>query len=247
MYVVLVPCFWSSTFLYVHGRNMLPSLVLNYGSTSTTLPCLTQYSRVKLAISRSLSTSSPRALLRPSSNIERDDVQENEDFFGTNGTPDLNLILHVINYKPIDIGSRAKVLDVNISSDLKRNLYIVEVVQKAGKSTCLLSQLNRAVLGPNELVQFYRTCIEPIPEYACPVFRDGLPVYLSRELETVQKTAMGITFPCFLYEEGLVKTSLVTLSDQRQARLMDKLFKKILGNKDCKVGNSIVPQNAKPN
>ena len=62
-------------------------------------------------------------------------------------------------------------------------------------------------------------------------FYDGLPVYLSRELETVQKTAMGIIFQCFLYEEALVKTSLVTLSDRRQARLMDKLFKKILENK----------------
>ena len=42
---------------------------------------------------------------------------------------------------------------------------------------------------------------------------------------------MGIIFQCFLYEEALVKTSLVTLSDRRQARLMDKLFKKILENR----------------
>ena len=55
-----------------------------------------------------------------------------------------------------------------------------------------LSQLKRAGLGPNELVQFYRTCIRPITEYACPVFHDGLPVYLSHELEAVQKRAMRI-------------------------------------------------------
>jgi len=58
---------------------------------------------------------------------------------------------------------------------------------------------------------------------------------------------MDIVFPCFLYEEALLKTSLVTLSDQRQARLMDKLFKKILGNKDCKLRNFTSPQNAKQN
>ena len=97
---------------------MFSCLVLNYGSTSTTLPCLTQYSRVKLAISRSLSTSSPRALLRPSSNIKWDEVQGNEDFFGTNGTPDLNAI--VINDKPIYVASRAQILGVNIWSDLKK-------------------------------------------------------------------------------------------------------------------------------
>ena len=63
----------------------------------------------------------------------------------------------------------------------------------------------------------------------------------------MQKTAKGIIFPCFLDEEVLVKTSLVTLSDQRQARLMEKLFKKIQGNKDCKLRNFTDPQNAKPN
>ena len=63
----------------------------------------------------------------------------------------------------------------------------------------------------------------------------------------MQKTAKGIIFPCFLDEEALVKLSLVTLSDQRQARLMEKLFKKILGNKYCKLRNFTAPQNAKPN
>ena len=50
-----------------------------------------------------------------------------------------------------------------------------------------LSELKRAGLGPNELVQFYGTCIRPITEYACPVFHDGLPVYLSQELEAVKR------------------------------------------------------------
>ena len=58
--------------------------------------------------------------------------------FGTNGTPDLILILHVINYKPIDVVSRAKILGVNISTDLKRNHHIVEVVQKVGGSSCFV-------------------------------------------------------------------------------------------------------------
>ena len=44
-------------------------------------------------------------------------------YFGANGTPHLNPIL--INDKPIDVASRAKVLGVNISIDLKRNHHIV--------------------------------------------------------------------------------------------------------------------------
>ena len=47
-----------------------------------------------------------------------------------------------------------------------------------------------------------------------------------------------------MFDEALVKASLVTLSDRRQT-LTDKLFKKILGNKDSKLRNLLPPQNAK--
>ena len=70
VYVVLLPSLLSSTFLYVHTFNMFFCLVLNYGSTPTTLPCLTQYTRITIAIYRSLSTCLLRALPRPSSHIE---------------------------------------------------------------------------------------------------------------------------------------------------------------------------------
>ena len=162
--------------------------------------------------------------------------------FSTNGTPNFNPI--VINDKQIDVVWHAKILAVNISSDLKWNHHISEVVKKARKRLFCRSQLKRAGLGPNELVQFYWTCIRPITEYACPLFHDGLPVYLSHKLEAVQKRAMRIIFPCFMYDEALVKASLVTLSDRRQA-LTDKLFKKILDDKDSKLRNLLPPQNSK--
>ena len=162
--------------------------------------------------------------------------------FSTNGTPGLKPI--VINDKQIDVVLHAKILGVNISSDLKWNHHIAEVVKKARKRLFCLSQLKRAGLGLNELVQFYRTRIRPITEYACPLFHDGLPVCLSHELEAVQKRAMRIIFPSLMYDEALVKTSLVTLSDRRQA-LTDKMFRKILDNKDSKLRNLLPPQNAK--
>ena len=61
-------------------------------------------------------------------------------------------------------------------------------------------------------------------------------MYLSRELEAVQKRAMRIIFSCFHYAEALVKARLVSLSGRRQV-LMDKLFKNILENKDSKLRN----------
>ena len=55
---------------------------------------------------------------------------------------------------------------------------------------------------------------------------------------------MRIIFPCFMYDEALVKASLATLSDRRQA-LTDKLFKKILDNKDIKLRSLLPPQSAR--
>ena len=133
-------------------------------------------------------------------------------------------------------------------SDLKWKHHIAKDVKKARKRLFCLSQLKHEGLVPYELVQFYRNCIRPITECACPVFHDCLPVYLSHELEAVQKQAMHIIIPCFMYDEAPINTnvtiSLVTLSDRRQA-LMDKLFKKILDNKDSKLRNLLPPQNVK--
>ncbi|KAL9985210.1 hypothetical protein ACROYT_G007584 [Oculina patagonica] len=160
--------------------------------------------------------------------------------FSTKETLELDPV--VINGRQIDIVKYAKILGVTVSSDLKWNHHIAEVVKKATKRLYCLSQLKRSGLGPNELVQFYRTCIRPITEYACPVFNDSLPAYLSRELEAVQKRAMHIIFPFFTYEEALNKASLVTLSGRRQA-LTEKLFNIILENNGSRLRNLLPPPN----
>ena len=92
----------------------------------------------------------------------------------------------VVNGMPIDLVNSAKILGLNISNDLKWNCHIDFIIKKAKKRLYGLSQLKRSGLGPRELVQFFCTCIRPITEYASPVFHDGLPVYLSNELECVQ-------------------------------------------------------------
>ena len=107
---------------------------------------------------------------------------------------------------------------------MRRNCHIDSIIKKAKKLLYSLSQLKRSGLGTRELVQFFCTCIRPITEYACPVFHDGLPVYLSNELEGVQKRAMRIIFALCSYNEALVESGLNKLSDRRQ-ELVDKLFK----------------------
>ena len=133
----------------------------------------------------------------------------------------------VVNGMPIDIVTSAKILGLNISNDLKWNCHIYFIIKKAKKHLYGLSQLKHSGLGPSELVQFFRTCIHPITEYVCPVFHDGLPVYLSNKFEGVQKRALHIIFPLCSYSKAFVESGLTKLSDRRQ-ELVDKLFKEVL-------------------
>ena len=86
---------------------------------------------------------------------------------------------------PIELFTSAKIQGLNVSSDLKWNCHIDSIVKKAKKRLYSLSQLKCSGLGTRELVQFFWTCIRPITEYACPVFHDSPPPYLSNELEGV--------------------------------------------------------------
>ena len=59
---------------------------------------------------------------------------------------------------------------------------------------------------------------------------DGLPDYLSNDLERIQKRAMHIIYPSLSYHAALLTTELVPLSQRRQ-QLTDKLFQQILNDK----------------
>ena len=85
---------------------------------------------------------------------------------------------HVVNGMSIDLVTCVEILVLNISNDLKWNCHIGSILKEAKERLYSLSQL-----GPRELVKFFCTFIRPITEYACPAFHDGLPMYLSNDLE----------------------------------------------------------------
>ena len=123
----------------------------------------------------------------------------------------------VINGKDIDVVPKAKVLGLTLSSNLKWNNHVDKVVKKSRKRLYCLSQLKRSGLKPPELIQFYRTCIRPITEYACPVFQDCLPAYLSKDIESIQRRAMRISFPSLSHKEALDRAGPFSLSVRRQS------------------------------
>ena len=88
-------------------------------------------------------------------------------------------------------------------------------------------------------------CIRPVSEYACQVFRNGLPEYLSEELEKIQRRALllRIIFPDLGYQEALKECNIATLHQRRQW-LTERLFNEIKDNSLHKLHGLLPPRNS---
>ena len=93
------------------------------------------------------------------------------------------------------------------------------IVKKAGY------QLKRAGVNQADLVTIYISVVRPVVEYACPVWSTNLPVYLSDNIEMIQKRAVRAIFPGMSYDDILTQINLSTLIDRR-----DNLCKKYVVN-----------------
>ena len=119
-----------------------------------------------------------------------------------------------INSKPIDVVTHAKLFGLNISCDLKWNVHISETVRKVSSRFYCLRQ--RAKIATKELITFYKTYLRPVSEYACQVYHNSLPKYLSDDLERLQKRALRIILPEKTYAAVLESSGLTTMHDRRQ-------------------------------
>ena len=148
----------------------------------------------------------------------------------------------VVNGKPLEIVTGVKVLGLNISSDLKWNMHIMELVKKANCRLYFLKQLKRASVAPRELTLFYITCIRSILEYACPVFHRSLPAYLSEDLERLQKRALRIIYPHIHYSRALEVLRISTLFERRET-IASKLFDEITNDQQHRLHNLLPVRN----
>ena len=120
----------------------------------------------------------------------------------------------IVNNKEIEVVPSATLLGLSISNDFKWNTHIENVCKKVSSRLYFLRQLKRAKLPSNDLLLFYVTCIRPVAEYACEVFHDSLPKYLSDDLEKLQKRACRIILPGHSYENALGELGLTSLADR---------------------------------
>lgn len=148
----------------------------------------------------------------------------------------------VVNDKPINVVNNVKLLGMNISQDLKWDIHISEIVKKVSSRLYFLRQLKRAKIQAKDLITFYLTCVRPVMEYACPVFHDSLPQYLSEDLEKLQKRALRIIYPALSYSEALIEAGIDTLFDRREF-LTCKLFNDIVNDIDHKLHGLLPSKN----
>ena len=131
--------------------------------------------------------------------------------------PNLN-----VDRMPVQKVRYAKLLGITISCDLTWNRHIENIVAKAGKRLYVLYQLKRAGISQADLITVYLSIIRPVLEYACPAWHTNLQVYLSNNIELIQKRALRCIYPGAIYQEILNSISLSTLKDRRD--LICKIF-----------------------
>ena len=131
---------------------------------------------------------------------------------------------------------------MNISSNLKWNIHITEIMKKCAPRFYFVRQLKRKHLATSELLTFYLCCIRPVAEYGCQLFHNALPKYLSADLGRIQKRALKIIHPELSYRKALAVCNLPTLRERRQ-KLCDKLFNEVVSNPKHKLHKLLPSRN----
>ena len=144
--------------------------------------------------------------------------------FSKKRTPDVQPI--IIDSTVVKNFPFVKLLGVTISSDLKWNLHVDNIVKKASKRIFSLIVLKRSGGSCKDLLQVYKTQIRPVLEYACQCWHPGLTRGLSDMIESVQRRALRIAYPDCSYREALHKCGIDTLQCRR-SDLCQKYFNKI--------------------
>ena len=104
--------------------------------------------------------------------------------------------------------------------------------------------LKRAGIRQCNLLRVYVSVIQPVLEYACPVWHTSLPIYLSDHIETIQKRCLRTRLPGYSYDEARSISNLPTLFERR-TKLCQSYFRK-MQNADHKLHKLLPKQRSIP-
>ena len=131
-----------------------------------------------------------------------------------------------IDNQCIEQTSHAKILGVTISSDLKWNNHVDNLLKKCNKRLFLLVLCKRAGLQLSHILDIYISIIRSVLEYCCVVWHTSLPNYLCEAIEKVQKRALHIKYGSNDYKICLTLANIQTLKERREKQCQ-QLFEKI--------------------
>ena len=99
-------------------------------------------------------------------------------------------------------------------------------------------QLKRANVAKKDILQFYKSCIRSVLEYAAIIFHHSIPKYLSEDIERIQRRALSIIYPDLNYKDALTESGEITLYERRE-RASQKFFQRIIDDPCHKLYNLI--------
>ncbi len=97
------------------------------------------------------------------------------------------------------------------------------------KTLYFLTCFKTADVEENELLDYYRSVIRSVVEYACQAWSTGITKGQSDSLKQIQKRAIYITAPHLQYKEAITKFNLRTIKDHLDI-LNSKYFRNIVYN-----------------
>ena len=134
----------------------------------------------------------------------------------------------VLGNNTVECVTTYKLLGIIISNDLKWNEHIDYISKKASKRLYSLRILKKVGVNREGILKGYLTTIRPIQEYGVQIWQD-IPEFLSNKLESIQKRALHIIYPCHSYLDALNITNLSSLKERR-TQLCHKYIQKMSQN-----------------
>jgi hypothetical protein len=146
------------------------------------------------------------------------------------------------NLQPVKV---FKLLGLHINQTLKWDDHILQVSSKINKRLYFLKHLKKAGMSNDDLVNYYRSVIRPVAEYACQVWHCGLTKKQAEQLERLQHRAIKIIFGDSLdYKSATLIYDLDTLAARRE-KLTSRLFKEITQNSEHSIHHLLPAKNCK--
>ncbi len=132
-----------------------------------------------------------------------------------------------------------KILGIMVSSDMTWKEHTEYTYSRASPRLYYLRQLKRCGIPSHDLIQYYKSVIQPVVEYACPVWHTSLTKHDSDILEHIQKRAMTVIYPDLNYTDALKAGTLELLSTRRE--YLCRTFFKAICNENHKL-NYLLPK-----